>query len=74
MATNLWTADRRLYLNSKGEAVEAEDASRVSLLVAAGGSIPLEQAQRLGLVEVTEQQVKALPPKRNKARVAPENK
>lgn len=53
MASNMWTSDRRLYLNAEGEAVEADDPTRIKLLVAAGGSIPLADAERYGLVTVT---------------------
>lgn len=74
MATNMWTADRRLYLDKEGKAVEADDPSRTSLLVAEGGSIPLDQAAQLGLVEVTPAEVKTVAPKVNKSRKAPENK
>ena len=48
--TNLWTADRRIYLDAHGKAVEAKDPTRVSLLVAVGNTIPLTQAMALGLV------------------------
>lgn len=50
MASNVWTADRRLYLNDKGEVVEADDPARVSLLVATGGTIPMVDAERYGLL------------------------
>lgn len=71
----MWTADRRLYLNAAGQAVEADDPGRASLLVAEGGQIELERAQQLGLVEVTPAEVKAVAPKTNKARAkAPANK
>lgn len=51
MADTTWTANRRLYLDKNGKAVEADDPARVSLLVAAGAAIPLAQARALGLVE-----------------------
>lgn len=50
VADTTWTAPRRLYLNKEGAVVEADDPERESLLVAAGGHIPLAQAQTLGLV------------------------
>lgn len=53
MASNLWTADRRLYLDKDGKVVEADDPTRQSLLVATGGTIPLADAERYGLVTVT---------------------
>lgn len=75
MASNLWTSDRRIYLDAAGAAVEADDPTRVSLLVAAGGTIPLTEAERLGLVTVTPAEVKVAAPKTNKSRAkAPENK
>lgn len=46
---NQWTADRRLYLDKDGKVVEANDPNRARLLVAAGNTIPLEEAERLGL-------------------------
>lgn len=73
MASNLWTSDRRLYLNADGAVVEADDPSRVSLLVAAGGTIPLADAERLGIITVTHE-VKAAAPKVNKSKAAPTNK
>lgn len=42
-------ADRRLYLTTKGEVVEARDPRRAELLAAAGMPIPAETAARLGL-------------------------
>lgn len=86
MAANTWTANRRLYLNKAGTVVEADDPARTSLLVAEGGSLPLEQARALGLVNVTPEVVEetemASPSEKakadapsNKARAkAPENK
>lgn len=88
MASNMWTADRRLYLDKDGKVVEADDPSRASLLVAQGGTIPLADAERYGLIKVTPavienvqpqapeggdaQKMKAAPA--NKAKAAPENK
>lgn len=74
VATNMWTADRRLYLDKDGKAVEADDPTRSSLLVAEGGQLAIEDAQRHGLVEVVPAEVKAIAPVTNKARKAPENK
>jgi predicted O-methyltransferase YrrM len=50
MATNLWTADRRLYLDAAGKVVEADNPARASLLVAQGGTILMDDAIRYGLV------------------------
>lgn len=47
----VWTSDRRIYLDKDGNAVEAKDPARVSLLVAAGCTLPIETARRYGLVK-----------------------
>ena len=47
----LYISRERLYLNSEGNVVKANDPSRATLLVAAGGSMPMARAQELGLVE-----------------------
>jgi hypothetical protein len=49
MAPNVYTADRRLYLNAEGAVVEADDPARATLLVPEGGILPLERARELGL-------------------------
>lgn len=49
---NKWTADRRLYLDANGKVVEANDPTKLTLLIAPGQSMPLTEAQRLGLVPV----------------------
>lgn len=76
MASNHWVSDRRLYLNAAGQAVEADAPDRVTLLVAAGGRLPLADAERLGLLPVPEpaepEKAKAVPA--NKARKAGANK
>lgn len=74
MASNLWTSDRRLYLDKAGKAVEADDPSRVSLLVAAGGTIPLADAEKYGLVTVTPAVVAVVAPEGEKAKAATANK
>jgi hypothetical protein len=84
MAANTWTADRRLYLDKDGKVVEADDPTRASLLVPAGGTIPLERAQALGLTAAPEPKAeRAEPPsaaqkaaaaKANKAKTPAENK
>lgn len=50
MATQTWTADRRVYLDAQGRAVEATDPTRRTLLIRQGGQIPLAQAAALGLI------------------------
>lgn len=71
MASNMWTSDRRLYLNAEGKAVEADDPTRIKLLVAAGGSIPLADAERYGLVTVTPAVVEAVKPQSDEKAKAP---
>lgn len=73
MARDLWTADRRLYLNAAGKAVEADDPSRAELLVAAGNTIPRARAVALGLVEAEPEPDPAASPLKNRGR-APVNK
>jgi hypothetical protein len=67
----MYTADRRLYLNAEGKVVEADDPTRASLLVGQGGTLPLDQAQRLGLVDAEEKAAKA---PANKAKAPVDNK
>lgn len=69
MASNLYTADRRLYLDKDGKVVEADDPTRTRLLVAAGGTMPLEDAERYGLIGD-----KAKAPEANKAAAPKANK
>ena len=45
----IWTADRRIYLDKHGNAVEADNPAKAVLLVPAGGALPMERAQALGL-------------------------
>lgn len=89
MASNMWTADRRLYLDKDGKVVEANDPTRQRLLIAQGGNMPLELAQKYGLVTVTpavvetvapqapetsDEGAKAKAPALNKAKLPGENK
>lgn len=46
-----FTADRRLYLDAGGRVVEHDDPAKVSLLVPAGGTLPLKRARDLGLLD-----------------------
>jgi hypothetical protein len=73
---NEWVADRRLYLDKDGNVVEEGDPTRATLLVGEGGTLTLERAQSLGLVDENGEAVKAkAKPSANKARkAAPENK
>ncbi len=44
-------ANERLYLNGNGEVVKEGDPSRITLLVAKGGQLAAEVAERYGLLE-----------------------
>lgn len=46
-----FTATERLYLDPDGKVVSADDPNRRSLLVSVGGTLPMERAQSLGLVD-----------------------
>lgn len=81
MSANTWTSNRRLYLDKDGKVVEATDPTRATLLVVAGGSIPLADAQRYGLLSAPQgtpegdDEKAAAPAAENKlARPASENK
>ena len=69
----IWTADRRIYLDKHGNAVEADNPAKAVLLVPAGGVLPLERAQALGLAAEPEpaEEPKAKPAPPNKGRRAP---
>jgi len=74
MASNIWTADRRLYLDKDGKVVEANDPSRATLLIAAGGNMSLADAERYGLIAPAAPAEKARPAPANKAKAPGENK
>jgi hypothetical protein len=75
MASNLYTSDRRLYLNAEGKVVEADDPTRVSLLVNAGGTIPMADAEKYGLTNpIAPAPAKARAPEANKAKTPEANK
>lgn len=42
-------SDRRLYVDANDQVVEADDPTRVKLLVGKGGELPMEEARRYGL-------------------------
>lgn len=48
---NEYCATERLYLNSAGQAVGADDPDRQSLLLGVGACMPLEKARQYGLVD-----------------------
>lgn len=60
MALGDYVADRRLYLNARGEVVEAKSPDAHTLLVAEGGVVPAKRARELGLVS-EEQKAQAQP-------------
>lgn len=82
MNKNEYCATERLYLNSEGKAVGADEADRQSLLLVPGQCIPLDKARTYGLVNdvepepVVEPEVKAQPkPPSTKAVLSvPQNK
>lgn len=47
----VWTADRRLYLDKDGKVVEADDPNRTELLAAEGVEVPAARARELGLTQ-----------------------
>lgn len=48
---NVYTSEERLYLNENGAVVPADSPEKLTLLVGAGGSIPMARAQELGLAK-----------------------
>jgi hypothetical protein len=44
-------SDRRLYLDAEGNVVEADNPKKLTLLVAEGGELPMDQARQYGLVQ-----------------------
>lgn len=56
-----WTSPERLYLTEQGAVVKHGDPAAATLLVAAGGQIPLDQALGLGLAETSAPVVNAAP-------------
>lgn len=59
----MWQSPNRLYLNrDKTRVVPAGSPEQAHVLVAAGGEIPVAEAERYGLVRVREAQVTAIEP------------
>jgi hypothetical protein len=59
----MWQSPNRLYLNrDKTRVVPAGSPEQAHLLVAAGGEIPVAEAERYGLVKVREATVTAVEP------------
>lgn len=52
MALNVYTSPRRLYLTADGKVVGHDSPDKQTLLVAEGGTLPLADAERYGLVTV----------------------
>ncbi len=70
-----YVATERLYLDKDGKVVKASDPNRATLLVAAGGALPMERATELGLLVVEDDTKAKAEPAENKAKkAAPENK
>jgi hypothetical protein len=46
-----YIANRRLYLDKAGKVVEEGDPTKATLLVHAGGMVPMDRARELGLIE-----------------------
>lgn len=69
MSNSQWTADRRIFLDPNGNAVEENDPTRIELLVAPGRKIPMDYAISLGLVKNEEPtpETKAQDPVEDKA-------
>ena len=71
MSNSQWTADRRVFLDASGNAVEESDPTRIELLVAPGRKIPMDYAISLGLVKneepTPEPETKAQDPVEDKA-------
>lgn len=53
-STTVFVADRRIYLDDEGKVCAADSPNRRTLLVAPGGTLPMEQAVRLGLAAAEE--------------------
>ncbi len=61
----MYTSDRELYLDDKGNVVEADDPNRLTLIASKGGKIPMEDARRHGLIaDPGEAAQPATPPQR----------
>ena len=58
----VWTSDRRLYLDAAGTVVEEGDPASATLLVIEGGVLDMARARELGLVDVAESKQVAAPP------------
>lgn len=57
-----WTSDRRIYLDKDGGVVENDDPKKLTLLVAEGGTLPMEKAVGYGLVKAEEEKPAATAP------------
>jgi pyruvate/2-oxoglutarate dehydrogenase complex dihydrolipoamide acyltransferase (E2) component len=67
-----YISDKRLYLDKDGKVVDENDPNRTTLLVPAGGRLPTERAEELGLTSLElEENPKEVKPGENKAVSAP---
>jgi hypothetical protein len=48
---NEYTSNERLYLDKDDNVVKADDPNRLTLLVAAGSTLPMEKAEKYGLTK-----------------------
>jgi hypothetical protein len=53
-AGDMFTSDKRLYLDGEGNVVGADDPKRKTLLVGEGGQLPMAKAREHGLVKSAE--------------------
>jgi pyruvate/2-oxoglutarate dehydrogenase complex dihydrolipoamide acyltransferase (E2) component len=67
-----YIASARLYLDKDGKVVDENDPNRTTLLVPAGGRLPIERAEELGLTNLErEENPKEVKPGENKMVAGP---
>jgi hypothetical protein len=69
----IYTSDERLYLDSAGNVVTHDSPAKALLLVAEGGTLPMDRARELGLVK-DNTEAKRKEPTDNKRKQPAENK
>jgi pyruvate dehydrogenase E2 component (dihydrolipoamide acetyltransferase) len=68
-----YISDKRLYLDKDGKVVDENDPNRTTLLVPAGGRLPTERAEELGLTSLElEENPKEVKPGENKMVAGPQ--
>lgn len=72
--SDIYTSPERLYLDSAGNVVKHDSPAKASLLVAEGGTMPMERARELGLVKPEPEQKRAADVPENKRKAPAENK